>query len=102
MTPPRLARYLADSSLPTLVSSPAELFQTAAGLPLLLTLAVLLLHLACCGLQAACGSANEADADDDAKARAPREEVREAIATQSGSQRRLAADSPLIAQADES
>ena len=37
-------------------SSPAELFQTAAGLPLLLTLSVLLLHITCCAMQVACGS----------------------------------------------
>ena len=40
-------------------SSPIELFQTAAGLPLLLTLGVLLLHAACCVLQLSCGATDE-------------------------------------------
>ena len=48
--PRRAARFPVDS-LPNITSSPVELFQTASGLPLLLTLAVLLLHIwaaACC------------------------------------------------------
>ena len=42
-------------------SSPIELFQTAAGLPLLLTLGVLLLHAACCVLQLSCGATDDED-----------------------------------------
>ena len=45
-----------------LASSPVELFQTAAGLPLLLTLGVLLMHATCCALQLSCGSSDDADA----------------------------------------
>ena len=39
-----------------LASSPSELFRTAAGLPLLVTMLVLFLHASCCALQLACGS----------------------------------------------
>ena len=78
LTPPRLARYPADS-LPNLVSSPAELFATASGLPLLLTLAVLLLHACCCSLQACCGGGDGADDDDASKGSGEREAVRAAV-----------------------
>ena len=42
-------------------SSPVELFQTASGLPLLLTLGVLLLHAVCCVLQLSCGASDDED-----------------------------------------
>ena len=65
-----------DGSVPTttLASSPTELFETAAGLPLLLTLAVLFLHLTCCVLQRSCGSS------DDISIGVPRDVLHEAIA----------------------
>ena len=49
-------------------SSPIELFQTASGLPLLLTLGVLLLHAVCCVLQLSCG-ANDDVVEDPAEGR---------------------------------
>ena len=76
--------------LPNVTASPTELFATASGLPLLLTLAVLLLHLACCAVQGACGASDVDDADSDAgglsyrstpgRMATPKEEV-DAIAT---------------------
>ena len=58
--PPRITRLAADVSIDgDLVSSPVELFHTAAGLPVLLTLAVLMMHLLCCALQSACGSGSD-------------------------------------------
>ena len=78
-----------------MVSSPVELFHTILGLPMLLTLAVLILHLTCCMLQSACGSARDDEQDTLAtSARTPREEVREAMAR--GGQR-TDNKSPLIA-----
>ena len=58
LSPARYTRFPADSlpgSLPNISSSPAELFQTVSGLPLLITVVVLLLHLCCCVVQSACG-----------------------------------------------
>lgn len=62
-----------------LTSSPVELFHTAAGLPLLVTLLVLALHTLCCGLQHVFGSRF----DDESAAlemETPREAVRLALA----------------------
>ena len=94
--PPRITRLAADVSIDgALVSSPVELFHTAAGLPVLLTLAVLMMHLLCCALQSACGSGSDEAYDTFAtSARTPREEVKEAIAL--GGQRRRTDKSPLI------
>ena len=46
-----------------ITSSPADLFQTAAGLPLLLTLAVLVLHATCYVIQLSCGAGEDGEAD---------------------------------------
>lgn len=60
----------------SLTSSPAELFHTAAGLPLLVTLMVLVLHATCCALQHICGSKGFAD---DYSDETPRDAVRIAL-----------------------
>ena len=62
----RLLRPASIGALPPTVlsSSPVELFQTAAGLPLLLTLGVLMMHATCCALQLSCGSSDDGDATD--------------------------------------
>lgn len=64
-----------EDGLPALPSSPAELFQTAAGLPLLLTLFVLVLHGGCCALQLTCGGSFL----DEPRAEEPRTALREAL-----------------------
>ena len=114
LPPPGLISKFPADRLPNVTSSPTELFATAAGLPMLLTFAVLLLHVGCCALQAACGSP-AADEDDESAAsdrsgglglgakaarasgggaagETPREELKEAIA-RSGHR---AVDAPLI------
>ena len=79
--PLRLTRLVPSSTDgPKLVSSPAELFQTATGLPLVLTLLVLLAHLACCVLQRACGSGDAGDALEADDSATPRAALKEAIA----------------------
>lgn len=81
LVPERMTRYPANTM--PLVSSPAELFSTASGLPFMLTLAVLMLHLCCCGLQSVLGSGDgEEDADDEkgAQKESPRDAIREALA----------------------
>ena len=65
LSPARYTRFPADSlpgSMPNISSSPAELFQTVSGLPLLITVVVLLLHLCCCVVQSACGAPEEEEA----------------------------------------
>ena len=61
---------------------------------MMLTLAVLLLHLACCTVQTACGSGDEAEAGDVAKLNSPRDDIRQAMASQVSSGRAI--ESPLI------
>jgi hypothetical protein len=63
---------------PALPSSPIELFETAAGLPLVLTLVVLVLHLTCCSTQYVLGS--DPFAADAANPETPRHMMREALA----------------------
>ena len=63
-----------------LASSPAELFHTASGIPLILTLLVLALHAGCCALQYACGSRLDEPEE------SPRDEVREALRRQEAAQ----------------
>jgi hypothetical protein len=58
----------------TITSSPAELLQTAAGLPLLLTLVVLVLHAACCAFQLSCAGCRD---DDDGAS--PREALHDTL-----------------------
>ena len=81
LAPLHAGRWLgAPYAMPTNISSsPAELFQTAAGLPLLLTLAVLALHATCYALQLACGGSEDVDAASD-DVRTPRDLMRESIA----------------------
>ena len=62
-----------------LTSSPVELFHTAAGLPLLVTLLVLALHTLCCGLQHVFGSRFD-DESAALESETPREAVRLALA----------------------
>ena len=51
--------------MPTNISSsPGELFETAAGLPLLLTLAVLILHATCYAAQLLCGGREDTEPED--------------------------------------
>ena len=67
-----------------LSSSPVELFQTASGLPLLLTLGVLLLHSVCCVLQFSCGASHENDEGSNDR-RASKRALHESIALSKGS-----------------
>ncbi len=60
-----------------LASSPAELLQTAAGLPLMLAVFVVILHAVCCFVQGACG-AEDGQPDQEAKA-TPRDAMRHAL-----------------------
>ena len=74
--------------------SPTELFNTAAGLPLIITLAVLLLHASCCALQYACGAGSGDEEglkhDDDMR---PGDHVRNAVEPLSDAR---ASKSPLL------
>ena len=98
---PGYARYPHDN----LISSPEELFQTIQGLPFMLTLGVLLLHLTCCTLQWACGAGDDGE---DRNARSPhavamRESLERTTAAAAGAEasksatpRKPVAASPLI------
>lgn len=83
--PPLLGtvRWMAVGGVPPpagLSSSPAELFHTAAGLPLLLALAVLLAHVFCCALQSACGSGDDSEGSGAFPTPSPRDALRDALA----------------------
>ena len=97
LSPARYTRFPADSlpgSLPNITSSPAELFQTVSGLPLLITVVVLLLHLCCCVCQSACGSPDEGDDAFVPPQQTPRDDLKEAMLGVSGQSR--ADRAPLI------
>ena len=102
LSPARYTRSPADSlpgSMPNISSSPAELFQTVSGLPLLITVVVLLLHLCCCVVQSACGAPEEEEAAP-SLAGSAKGELKEAIvgASSGGGGSGRADRAPLIGQ----